>query len=53
MLSVDARRDVTSALLTTVRVHADKTVELVPRWGQPLTISFVKRGIVPVLPTTP
>ncbi len=49
-LSVDARRDVADALLTTIRIHANKTVELVPRWGAPLVIAFVKRNAVPVLP---
>jgi hypothetical protein len=49
-LSVDARRDVAGALLATIRIHADKTVELIPRWGAPLVIAFVKRNAVPVLP---
>ncbi len=39
-LSVDARRDAAEALLTAVRVHPpNKTVELVPRWGKPVTIT--------------
>ncbi len=47
-LSVDARRDVAGALLSAIRVHADKTVELVPRWGTPSTVRFTKRGSIPV-----
>ncbi len=50
-LGVEARRDVTAALLTTIRVHADKTVDLVPRWGEPVTITFTKRGRVPHIST--
>jgi hypothetical protein len=34
-----------------VRVRQDKTVEILPRWGEPVTISFTKRGRVPHLPT--
>ncbi len=49
-LSVDARRDVTATLLTAIRVHADKTVELIPRSGIPLTISFTKRNSISMLP---
>ncbi len=48
-LDVDTRRDVSSALLNAVRVHPDKTVELLPRWGEPVTITFTKRGSVPHL----
>lgn len=33
-LSVEVRRDVAGAPLTSVRVHQDKTVEMVPRWGE-------------------
>ncbi len=51
MLSVEARRDVAAALLTGVRVRQDKTVVLLPRWGEPVTITFTKRGSVPHLPT--
>ncbi len=47
-LSVDARRDVAGALLSAIRVHADKTVELVPRWGTPSTVRFTKRDSIPV-----
>ncbi len=50
-LSVAVRRDVAGALLTSVRVRQDKTVEILPRWGEPVTITFTKRGRVPVLPT--
>ncbi len=46
-LSVEARRDVAGALLTKVHVEKDKTVTLVPRWGQPVPITFTKRGRVP------
>jgi hypothetical protein len=52
-LSVEARRDVPSALLTAVRVQADKTVELIPRWGAPLTMRFIKRNSMPVQPGGP
>jgi site-specific DNA recombinase len=50
-LSVEVRRDVAAALLMSVRVCQDKTVEILPRWGEPLTIDFSKRGRVPHLPT--
>ena len=50
-LSVEVRRDVAGALLTGVLVRQDKTVEIQPRWGEPLTITFTKRGRVPVLST--
>ncbi len=36
-LSVDARHDVTRTLLSAVRINQDKTVELIPRWGEPVT----------------
>ncbi len=49
-LSVEVRRDVAGALLTAVRVSQDKTVEIRPRWGKPVTITFIKRGRVPLLP---
>lgn len=49
-LSVDARRDVAGALLTSVRVNPDKTVELFVRWSAPVTVKFEKRGRLPVLP---
>ncbi len=49
-LSVDARRDVTATLLSAIRVHPDKTVEVLPRWGAPRTISFTRRSSIPVLP---
>jgi site-specific DNA recombinase len=48
-LPVDARRDVCTTLLTAVRVHPDKSVELLPRWAEPLTITFTKRGTLPAL----
>lgn len=48
-LSVEARRDVASALLLEVCVHPNKTVELVPRWGQPVTMCFTNRGQLPTL----
>jgi chromosome segregation ATPase len=51
-LRVEVRRDVAGALLTGVRVCQDKTVEILPRWGEPVTITFTKRGRVPHLPTT-
>ncbi len=41
---VEVRRDVASALLRSVRVCQDKTVEVLPRWGEPVTITFTKRG---------
>ncbi len=34
-LSVEVRRDVAGALLTSVRVRQDKTVEILPRWVSP------------------
>ncbi len=50
-LSIEVRRDVAGALLTSVRVWQDRTVEILPRWGEPVTITFTKRGRVPLLPT--
>ena len=50
-LSVEVRRDVAGALLTGLLVRQDKTVEMLPRWGEPVTITFTKRGSVPHLPT--
>ena len=50
-LSVEVRRDVAGALLTSVRVGQDKTVEIQPRWGEPVTITFTKRGRMPEMPT--
>ncbi len=49
-LSVDARRDVVRALLSAVRICQDKSVELVPRWGEPATVTFTRRGQAPHLP---
>ncbi len=46
-LSVDARRDVTRTLLSAVRINQDKTVELIPRWSEPVTITFTQRGRAP------
>ncbi len=39
-LSVEVRRDVAAALLTSVRVQQDRTLEIQPRWGEPVTITF-------------
>ncbi len=39
-LSVEVRRDVAVAVITSVRVRQDKTVEIQPRWGEPVTITF-------------
>ncbi len=50
-LSVEVRRDVAGALLSSVRVRQDKTVEIKPRWGESVVITFTKRGSVPHLPT--
>lgn len=50
-LSAEVRRDVAGALLTSVRICQDKTVEIRPRWGEPVTITFIKRGRVPLLLT--
>ncbi len=50
-LSVDVRRDVDGALFTSVRVGQDKTVQILPRWSAPVTITFSERGSVPHLPT--
>jgi hypothetical protein len=49
---LEVRRDVAGALLNSVRVCQDKTVEILPRWDEPVTITFTKRGNVPVLPAT-
>jgi site-specific DNA recombinase len=49
-LSVEARRDVAGALLAGVRVHQDKTVEILPRWWEPMKVTFTKRNTVPQLP---
>ncbi len=49
-LSVEVRRDLAGALLTSVRVRQDKTVQIQPRWGDRVTITFTKRGTVPLLP---
>lgn len=38
-------------LVTTVRVNPDRSVELLPRWGELVTVGFTKRGRVPLLPT--
>ncbi len=46
-LSVEVRRDVAGALLTSVRIRQDKTVEILPRWGEPVTVTFTKRGRLP------
>lgn len=46
-LSGDARRDVAAALLSSLRVNPDKTVELLPRRGAPVTITFTNRGRLP------
>jgi hypothetical protein len=48
-LSVEVRRDVAGALLTSVRVSQDKTVEILPRWGEPVIVTFTEGGRVPVL----
>ncbi len=45
------RRDVARALLTGVRVRHDKTVEILTRWGEPVTITFTERDRGPLLPT--
>ena len=50
-LSVEVRRGVAAALLTSVRLGQDKTVEILPRWGEPVVITFTKRGSVPHLVT--
>lgn len=50
-LSVEVRRDVAGALLTSVRVRQSKTVEIQPRWREPVTVTFTERGRVPLLPT--
>ena len=50
-LSAEVRRDVAGALLTSVLVRQDKTVEIRPRWGEPALITFNKRGSVPHLPS--
>ncbi len=52
-LSVEARRDVASALLRSVHVNRDKTVVLVPRWGASTTVTYTRRGQVPSLQPAP
>ncbi len=49
--SIELRRDVAGALVTSVRVCQDKTVEILPRWGEPVTITLTKRGSLPLPPT--
>ncbi len=39
------------ALLITGWIRRDKTVTNLPRWGEPVTITFTRRGRLPVLPT--
>lgn len=51
-LSIEVRRDVAGALLTSVRVCQDKALEILPRWGEPVAITFTERGRAPCLPTT-
>jgi hypothetical protein len=41
-LGVGVRRDVAGALLTIVRVRNDKTGEILPRLGEPLTMTFTQ-----------
>ncbi len=43
-------RDVAGALLTSVLVRQDKTVEILPRRGEPVTVTFTERGRVPLPP---
>ncbi len=38
------------ALLITGWIRQDKTVQIQPRWGDRVTITFTKRGTVPLLP---
>ncbi len=52
-LSVEARRDVASALLRSVHVNRDKTVVLVPRWSASTTVTYSRRGQVPALQSHP
>ncbi len=52
-LSVEARRDVASALLRAVQIRRDKTVLLVPRWGSSTMVTFSGRGQVPSLQPSP
>ncbi len=49
-LTAEVRRDVAGALLKGVRVRLDKTVEILPL-GEPVTITFTKRGTLPRLRT--
>jgi len=51
-LDTDDQRALCRDLLQQVRVHADKTVELIPLWDDPLVITFTHRNTVPVLPPT-
>ncbi len=43
-LSVEVRRDAAGALLTSVRGRQDKTVEILPRWGEPVVITCTSAG---------
>lgn len=45
--SVEERREVLQSLLSKVLVQPDKTLLLIPRWGQPVLAAFSKRGTVP------
>jgi hypothetical protein len=48
-LTARARHDVAEALVREVRVQCDKSVVIVPRWGEPVTVTFTRRNTVPVL----
>jgi site-specific DNA recombinase len=50
---VEERRALVGALLEKIIIHPDKTVELRPRWSDPVLVDFDKRGRKPVLRTTP
>jgi site-specific DNA recombinase len=46
-LDPEARRDVAKALVTSVRVMPDKSVEITPRWSLPVAVTFTHRGRTP------
>jgi hypothetical protein len=52
-LSVQARRDVTTALVRNVLVDADKTAEILPRFGPRVTVCFSRSNTIPVIDTAP
>lgn len=46
-LDPETRRDVARALVSRVLVNKDKTVTIVPRWSEPVVVTFRKRKPYP------